>query len=194
MVLVAAFVPFTHLDDMISAGILVAFSLTNSSLIILRCDSPEDRPGLMERYLAIYNALSFAFGFTIAHVQTLLGRGLTLVSSLGLLWYLIRLYCDCPQSSTFGGRNRIFSAPDGVSETTYFKTPFIPFIPCMGIFVNWYLVAQLEIEGIGLLLGYLGVVIIFYFLYSRHHSEDVDNASDSLLNYDISLQNIPPIA
>ena len=208
MIIVAAFVPFDHLDDMISTGILVAFSLTNSSLILLRCDSPEGKDGLMERYVAAFNALSFIFGFTIAHLgQSLWGKALAVISSFGLLWCVFKLYLDCPQSSSFGGRNRKFVLPDGVKESSYFKTPLLPFMPCMGIFVNWYLVTQLEIEGIGLLLGYLTIVAIFYYLYSSHHSvgnnggwqkdgddEELDDSSDALLNHNISLHNIPPIA
>ncbi len=34
--LIALFVPFTHLDNMISAGILISFNLTNSALILVR--------------------------------------------------------------------------------------------------------------------------------------------------------------
>ena len=208
MTIVAAFVPFTHLDDMISAGILIAFSLTNSSLILLRYDSPIGKDGLMERYLTAFNVLSFIFGFTIAHLgESLGGKALVVISSCGLLWCVIKLYLDCPQCTSFGGRNRIFQPPEGVHESSYFKTPLLPFIPCMGILVNWYLVTQLEIEGIGLLLGYLVLVTIFYFLYSRYHSvgnnggwrkggddEDIDNSTNTLLNHDISLQNLPPLA
>ena len=36
--LIALFVPFTNLNDMISAGVLISFNLTNSSLIIIRYD------------------------------------------------------------------------------------------------------------------------------------------------------------
>ena len=34
--LIALFVPFTNLNDMISAGIMISFSMTNSSLILIR--------------------------------------------------------------------------------------------------------------------------------------------------------------
>jgi APA family basic amino acid/polyamine antiporter len=39
MTLIACFIPFTYLNDMISAGVLVSFSLTDSSLLILRRES-----------------------------------------------------------------------------------------------------------------------------------------------------------
>jgi APA family basic amino acid/polyamine antiporter len=39
MSLLAAFVPFSSLDDAISVGILVAFNMTNTSLILMKCSS-----------------------------------------------------------------------------------------------------------------------------------------------------------
>jgi amino acid transporter len=35
-VLIALLVPFSYLDDMISAGVLLCFNLTNSSLVLIR--------------------------------------------------------------------------------------------------------------------------------------------------------------
>jgi hypothetical protein len=55
-------------------------------------------------------------------------------------------------------------------ERTGFKTPLMPGWPCVAIFVNWYLIAQLELVGIGVLLLYMSLVTVFYFLYSAKHS------------------------
>jgi hypothetical protein len=38
MAIVATFVPFSYLDDCISVGILVAFNMTNTSLILMKCN------------------------------------------------------------------------------------------------------------------------------------------------------------
>ena len=49
MTFLATFVPFTLLDDFVSAGILMAFSVTNSSLMLLRMHSPENQPFFLEK-------------------------------------------------------------------------------------------------------------------------------------------------
>ena len=45
MTVVAALVPFTYLDDLISCGILVAFNMTNSALIQFRCNTASHNAG-----------------------------------------------------------------------------------------------------------------------------------------------------
>ena len=67
IVLVASFVPFAHLNDMISAGILVAFCMTDSALVIMRHESPADDQGKVEKNLGIFNALCLVFGISLTH-------------------------------------------------------------------------------------------------------------------------------
>jgi len=57
MTTVATFVPFNYLDDLISSGILVAFCMTDSCLILMRHESPVHRPNLLSRSLISYNIL-----------------------------------------------------------------------------------------------------------------------------------------
>ena len=59
---------------------------------------------------------------------------------------------------------------DGGDGNYYFQAPFCPWLPCLGTFVNWYLISQLEMTGILLLLVYLGLAMIFYFTYGAKHS------------------------
>ena len=67
MTLIATFVPFEDLDDFVSAGILVAFTVTNSSLIVMRRQSPTYRPRLLGQVLVVFNVVSL--GMTIAFVH-----------------------------------------------------------------------------------------------------------------------------
>jgi hypothetical protein len=46
----------------------------------------------------------------------------------------------------------------------------MPYIPCLGIFVNYFLISQLEFVGIFLLLAYVMLFILLYFLYGARHS------------------------
>jgi len=61
-VVIAVFLPFTILEDMISAGVLVAFNMTNTGLMLHRRQHAT-RPAL-PRWLALgFNALALAAAF-----------------------------------------------------------------------------------------------------------------------------------
>lgn len=59
---IAVFLPFTVLGDMISAGVLVAFNMTNAGLMLSRRQHPT-RPSL-PRWLALaFNVLALLAAF-----------------------------------------------------------------------------------------------------------------------------------
>ena len=80
MIFIASFVPFARLNDVISAGILVAFSMTNSALLLLRHDPPpnkhihnygKDNNGegnTVEWLVRMVNIFTFTFGITSTHL------------------------------------------------------------------------------------------------------------------------------
>ena len=164
MTLIATFVPFEDLDDFVSAGILVAFTVTNSSLIVMRRQSPTYRPRLLGQLLVVFNVVSL--GMTIAFVHAWQHRwgkivALLLTVATALSWGLIKFLC--PPTAIFGGNRPIASTwENGVQ---YFRTPFVPLIPCLGTIFNWYLVAQLEMFGILLLLVYFLIAAAYYMYY-----------------------------
>jgi amino acid transporter len=183
MTVIATFVPFTYLDDLISAGILVAFSMTNSCLVLLRCESPVEHPGLLEQLLAVYNALCFLTAMLWSHTWTLLPfQTLAAVcSTLGTIACLYSLAVTCPKTLHFGGsilregeytsEHHVTHEPgeneersEETAEVEYFCTPAVPYLPCLGMAVNWYLIAQLDVTGIFLLCVYLGVTAGIYYL------------------------------
>ena len=174
MVIIAALIPFDNLNDMISAGILIAFAMTDASLVLMRYDSPDDNEGLVDRLLSWFNFASFVFSVAITHFWgSLLGKITSFVFALKLIHCLYELAYKCTPAQTFGGKTR--KSHDGsenmsMSSNAYFKTPLMPYIPCLGMFVNWYLIAQLELLGISLLLVFLVAVCIFYFSYGRRNS------------------------
>lgn len=210
MVIIAALIPFDNLNDMISAGILVAFAMTDASLVLMRYDSPDDNEGLVDRLLSWFNFAAFVFSVAVTHFwESLLGKIASFALALILILCLYGLAYTCTPAQTFGGKTR--KSHDGsddmsMSSSAYFKTPLMPYIPCLGMFVNWYLIAQLELFGIGLFLAFLAAVCIFYFSYGRRHSvgnnggwtkdEGLKEASEglSLVRAGAAKSSIPPLA
>ena len=93
------------------------------------------------------------------------------------------LYVCCPRSRTFGGRRHAPLAvvggggavsPNGGATTTaedgYFRTPLVPFWPLLGIFTNWYLIAQLDFLGVASMMGCLLLATVYYFAFVLHTS------------------------
>jgi len=168
LIVISTCVPFTYLNDLLSAGILVAFCMTDSSILLMRYSSPEDKPQLLEKLVAGYNVLSFITALMISHS---FGRGIIAISCALTVTAcgLIPLWCH--EAKVFGGaRASLFFKKEGVNDEDYFRVPWLPFTPCAGIFLNWLLVAQLEVLGLSLLVLYILITTAFYFLYAMKHS------------------------
>jgi amino acid transporter len=158
---------FIQLDDLISVGILLAFSMTNSCLILLRCESPMERPRLVEKHLVALNLLCLVTGLLLSHAWTMAWgpwlAGMALLPTVGIV---LSLAWRCPQSQNFGGSiGRPADIQNNNDDDDYFQTPFVPYLPCAGIFINWCLVSQLELPGLLLLLVYLGGSLTIYLYY-----------------------------
>jgi APA family basic amino acid/polyamine antiporter len=160
MSIAAGCVPFSFLDDLISAGILVSFCMTNACLILMRCESPS--PKLLSRGLVLYNALCFATSLSLCHGASL---GMCLVFGTVTLLVAGFLWKSCPRQDKFGDETTgICPIGNETDCETYFESPCVPLIPFVGMFVNWYLIAQLEWRGLFMLVVYLGVVTVLYFV------------------------------
>lgn len=184
MVLIASFVPFTHLNDMISAGVLVAFSMTSSALLLLRHESPASTSYdgrirdsfLMEKLVAVFNASAFMGSIMMTHFMNTYTQQviaiflcIVMITSCFFMWLL------CPQSKIFGGekRRRHPGSPENhhlEGDDGYFKTPLLPLLPCVAIFINWYLTCQLELFSVFLLALFLAACGLFYFIYGAKNS------------------------
>jgi hypothetical protein len=223
MTIIAALVPFSYLDDLISSGILVAFSLANSSLILLRCEpryynyattATEESPSLSDIrqakskcdvYLLVYNVLCFVTSILWTHSWSWMPWQ-TFWATLSLLAWLACLLLighEYPASDHFGryllpafrrsrhqrqghhqhhpnddsnssddsnNYNMMAGAVDDTNTATAttgeakFRAPFVPYVPCFGIAINWYLVTQLELLGLLLLALYLGMTVFLYHI------------------------------
>mmetsp|Transcript_6523 Transcript_6523/g.9559 ORF Transcript_6523/g.9559 Transcript_6523/m.9559 type:complete len:250 (-) Transcript_6523:76-825(-) len=158
MILVATCIPFTFLNDLISAGILLAFSLTDASVILLRQRNPLRHSCLLEKLLVAFNVISFITGLLLqAGTKVTAGKFLTVFNLLALIAIGFAIAKFCPEQ------------PSGEPDA-FFETPFVPYLPLLGQFLNWYLIGQLEMEGLLLLMGYIGLSVGFYFSYGAKHS------------------------
>lgn len=164
MTFIATCVPFGYLDDLISAGILVAFSMTNSCLVLLRCQ----RPHFMSVGLVVYNVLCFVTGILLSHTDSMVGTGLWIGSALLTAGTALFLTWKCPKSSTFG--RSVLSESDTVDTSPHYQAPCVPVLPFLGIFVNWKLISELDASGLIFLLVYLGLAAGLYLWFGVKRS------------------------
>ena len=197
MTLIASFVRLQYLNDFISAGVLVAFSMTNSSLVLLRHESPADDPGLLERHLAFFNAISFLSGLLLTHGCTSpIGYALPCLCCLLALWTCVRIKLMCPAATYFGGKTRRATTQHmtvGVVsvEEEYFRAPLVPYLPLLGIAVNWYLVAQLPWTDLAFLVIFLSLAVAFYFSFGYRFSVGNNGGWDAYDSCGLSIHTKP---
>mmetsp|Transcript_30181 Transcript_30181/g.44075 ORF Transcript_30181/g.44075 Transcript_30181/m.44075 type:complete len:495 (-) Transcript_30181:28-1512(-) len=172
MTFIATFVPFEYLDDFVSAGVLVAFSITNSSLVIMRRESPENTPFNLEKLLLLFNGLSFLSAVVSVHgPRNIVGKFLAFCFIVATAAVGFWISWSCPSSAVFGGKSiTMGNHKRDNGNQQYFQTPFVPLIPCLGTFINWFLIAQLDFLGIFLLLCYFSLATMFYFHYGAKNS------------------------
>lgn len=197
MTLIASFVRLQYLNDFISAGVLVAFSMTNSSLVLLRHESPDDDPGLLERLLACFNAISFLSGLLLTRAcASTIGSVLTGMCCLMALWTCVLIKRRCPAAPYFGGKTRRATTQHmtvGVVsvEEEYFRAPLVPFLPLLGIAVNWYLVAQLPWTDLAFLILFLSLAVAFYFSFGYYFSVGNNGGWDAYESCGLSIHTKP---
>jgi len=112
---------------------------------------------LLDRYMMRFNAESLASGLIARHLlHAMAGKIMFALLTIGLIYDMKNIF-SLPLGS--------FPPNDG-----YYRAPMVPFVPLLGIYVNWYLVAQLELTGIALLLVYIGAATVFYYTYGLRHT------------------------
>lgn len=159
-------IPFYYLSDMISAGILLNFSLTSMSLIVKR------KGCSCKKHLCIFSALMLLLSISIACLNsptssistaaTALLSTLIVISSIGALvevYVLHRYYPDIIDSDD--------SCDESSSRT--FRVPLVPFIPLLGVFFNTTLLFQLSATSIMFAIGYFSVATMFYYCNKYQH-------------------------
>ena len=160
MVVIATCVPFTMLDDLISAGTLLAFSLTDTCILLIRHSSPRGHPRFLEKLIGCFYILALSFGLLIKHIPTIGGYGKNIVTLNGIsliaVAIIVSIFCPKVSTTTGGG--------------TFFEAPFVPYLPFFGIALNFYLIGQLEARGLILLVLYLGLALLSFLCYGVRQS------------------------
>jgi APA family basic amino acid/polyamine antiporter len=161
--IIALFVPFTYLDDMISAGVLFSFNLTNTSLVVIRrgrfensnSSAPYDLCSLL---LIVYHVVATALAGLLANIISGNGGSNPVTISFSAFLFLVCfavgscIAMNCPENTD----------PEKRSQ---YRAPYMPFPPLFGIIINYVLIAQLSMLGIALIVCYYVLATIFYFLY-----------------------------
>uniref|UniRef100_A0A7S2RSK6 Cationic amino acid transporter C-terminal domain-containing protein n=1 Tax=Mucochytrium quahogii TaxID=96639 RepID=A0A7S2RSK6_9STRA len=152
LTLVAAFVDFKYLNDLISAGVLLSFIMANASLVQART---EFKSGL-ETFLIVL--LSAILGLLINKTDlenNMAAFSFTLIVSFSILaincWMLYKY--------------------DFTSTSPTFAVPFVPVLPTFSIFINWFLMTQLSWVGLFSLVGYTLLAFVCYFAYGFCNSK-----------------------
>ena len=135
MIVIATLIPFAYLDDLISSGILIAFTMTDASVILVRQTSPHDKPYLLERLLVLFHALSLLCGFLLRNCLSTGATGhavrfFTVVSVICTTFTGYKIQTDCPRKRTLLEWHSNEPNPD------LFLTPFVPVLPLCGCFVR----------------------------------------------------------
>ena len=163
-VLIAFFVPFTYLDDMISAGVLLSFNLTNTSLVVLRRQNPRN-PGACLRLVVWFNVFGLMLALLCVNLdmmsyEALFPAGVLCVTLL--LGFLIA--STCPEVEDICRREK------GRGDASTYRVPCMPWPPLFGIFINYFLIAQLSWCGLVLICLYTALAVVFYLVYGITHS------------------------
>ena len=161
LILVALCVPFSHLDDMVSAGVLISFSLCNCCLLTLRykSESPTLFPMLLWPFVIISAVAAFLWQQCINDSSNLQSIPLMIAASTTTtvaISLVVALWMLCPQ------------VPNLSEEI--FRSPLVPGLPTLAISFNWMLLAQLSTTGLLLISGWIALAVVSYFAYGFNHS------------------------
>ena len=168
MAVLGAFIPFGSLNDFVSCGYLFSFNVTNSALLLMKFESPPASPSLMPFLVALFQPFALGSALTLSHMNDIvMGSILGGLFTAGAIAVVLVIFFQCPKAPVFGGRS--MGIPDDGSFK-YYEAPLMPFLACASTYINWMLVSQLTLKGIGLFFLYILASIIFYFMYGLQHS------------------------
>lgn len=186
-VCMATFVPSEYIIELTAAGGLLLFSMTSCCLLAIRYKCPSDTCLLSARDPLHANGSVFSVVSTRSVIS--LGQTLTLLNLFpfisGLCFSFIPINAlRCSLTVFFAFLTLVMtiyiavyfhentSTPYIMNSDGYgtpgqrrFRTPWVPFLPSFGIYLNWFMLANLGWKGIVMLISYLFVGITLYWRF-----------------------------
>uniref|UniRef100_A0AAQ6A091 Cationic amino acid transporter C-terminal domain-containing protein n=1 Tax=Amphiprion ocellaris TaxID=80972 RepID=A0AAQ6A091_AMPOC len=160
------------LVDLMSIGTLLAYTLVAACVLVLRYQ-PE-QPSLMYQMANTQDDGELSDGISVPSMGIL--PGVEERFSFKTL-----LFPDNPEPSTLSGFsvNICASALGRRSYQDCFNVPLLPFIPVISMFVNVYLMMQLD-RGTWIRFSvWMAIGFVIYFCYGIHHSTEAAVARSS---------------
>ncbi|KAL3789120.1 hypothetical protein ACHAWO_012653 [Cyclotella atomus] len=198
IMLLSLLVPFQYLDELISSGALFLFSVTDCCLLTLRYKCPSEsflgtreeiddrsvfsivvqRELSLGRIMIILNVFSFASGLSFVYIKLIpLKYALTALFALLAFGVTVYMSWNCKENST----TRFALEGDGYGiGRRRFRTPMVPYLPALGIFANWFMIANIGWVGIVMLSGYLLFGVLVYGTFCSGKS--LVNSSTSMFS------------
>jgi len=158
MTLVALLAPFNVLDGICSAGVLVAFQLTNCSLVLVRVDEAA-RAGAdsaRPRWLLLRFCVA-SLAATVALDRATKGAPAAPCLIVAAALFLASLF--------FGrGISAHCRLPDPATKAYYvgYRAPGVPWVQLLSLYCNWYLLAQLDASMLLAFVLYAFLALAFY--------------------------------
>merc|ERR1712107_378348 len=153
MTALALFVPFPFLGGVASVGMLAMYCVTNASVVAVRGDTLEN-PGDVRWWLFVY-----------------IGSATLSVIFLSKNWFWVTVvmavltFCVLVKLCLY-----FINAPVVKSEHTLLM-PCVPFLPCVAIWINFYLISSCSAESVLGLSVYSLFCFAEYGLYGVQHSK-----------------------
>jgi amino acid transporter len=155
MTLVSVFVEFSSINDMISAGVLLAFNFTNMSVIVVNTRS--ERPALSQSLTWLYFFAAMFTAFLWTHFQTYDSDErptsvwfFTIAASVVSFVTFVTLQFSCPRGERAGESPPVFRAP-------------------LGRFVLWFACCCLFVQSCMSLLS-ISTCLALAFAFATKHS------------------------
>ncbi|PRP86621.1 hypothetical protein PROFUN_05100 [Planoprotostelium fungivorum] len=162
--LIALFFNLKILLDMISIGTLLAFTVVCAGVIILRFQPISPSHPNRKSNRTVYMIIAFFFACLLFASRGKVSFPVTDTWNY-VLWGVYFL----PVVITF--IPLCFLKEDPEAPAIAFKTPLVPLIPCIGIFMNVWFIMSLSFDSIIRLLIWTSIGMAIYLFYGIHHSK-----------------------
>ncbi|ETV74585.1 hypothetical protein H257_10730 [Aphanomyces astaci] len=171
---VAAFAYFFDLNvlaNVISCGTLMVFTFVNAGLLVLRFDTTTSTSTTSHLHMLSTAAFPVRLlSFVVSSLATCLAINVDVPTS-------VQLALGSTVLLTYWWIHNGTLHP--VCSTTVFVCPWVPAVPCLGIFSNTYMMTSLPLLAWTGVAMWMGVGIFLYGCYGVHHSKLGDNEEES---------------